>query len=862
MALSPMMKHWFEVKEKHPNEILFYRLGDFYEMFHDDAIICSRVLELTLTGKECGLEKRAPMCGIPYHAADNYIAKLVEAGYRVAICEQLSDPKASKGLVERDVIRVITPGTAIEENVLKADKNNFLFSVYSENNKIGVCYADISTGLMEFCEFTGKDSIKLLDDTLARVKPSEIIANTQALQLSPKLASIRLGAVPNFYLFADNEFRQANAEKLIKKQFNIASMSVINAENKKYAICSAGALLAYLSQTQMRQMTNIKKINYVLDQRYIHLDINSRKNLELVESMNLRRKKGSLLGLLDSTKTSMGARKLRQFIEQPLRDSNEINRRLDGVEELYNNLILRDNLDKILSRIQDIERKCSKISTGTILPKECLALADTLSYIPELKKLLNTCSSSIIVDANTNISDLNDLCLMLFEAIDPEAPSNTKDGGYIKKGFDPRLDQARVDGEFGKTWLAELEINERERTGIKNLKTGYNKVFGYYIEISKSWLDQVPENYIRKQTMTTGERFITPELKDMEYRILNSKEESLKIESQIYQKIKETLNAHVDKILEISDAIATIDCILSFAHVSSKFNYTKPLINNNIKHIKIVDGRHPVVESLLDNTTFSPNDTLLDNKDNRTMLITGPNMAGKSTYMRQVAIITLMAHIGCFVPASLAEISIVDRIFTRVGASDDLAFGQSTFMVEMTEVANIINNATNDSLIILDEVGRGTSTYDGLSIAWAIMEYLSKHISAKTLFATHYHELTELEGDIDGVKNYRVMVKEYNDTIIFLHKIARGSANRSFGIEVAKLAGLPDELVSRAKKVLKVQEEANKQAAIESGNFVDASAYCPNAIEVINVLRDMDMDTISPIMAFGTLQNLVDKVKK
>ena len=862
MALSPMMKHWFEVKEKHPNEILFYRLGDFYEMFHDDAIICSRVLELTLTGKECGLEKRAPMCGIPYHAADNYIAKLVEAGYRVAICEQLSDPKASKGLVERDVIRVITPGTAIEENVLKADKNNFLFSVYAENNKIGVCYADISTGLMEFCEFTGKDSVKLLDDTLARVKPSEIIANSQALQLSPKLASTRLGAVPNFYLFADNEFRQANAEKLIKKQFNIASMSVINAENKKYAICSAGALLAYLSQTQMRQMTNIKKINYVLDQRYIHLDINSRKNLELVESMNLRRKKGSLLGLLDTTKTSMGARKLRQFIEQPLRDEVEINRRLDGVEELYNNLILRDNLDKVLSRIQDIERKCSKISTGTILPKECLALADTLSYIPELKKLLNDCQSNIIIDANTNICDLNDLCLMLFEAIDPEAPSNTKDGGYIKKGFDPRLDQARVDGEFGKTWLAELEINERERTGIKNLKTGYNKVFGYYIEISKSWLDQVPDNYIRKQTMTTGERFITPELKDMEYRILNSKEESLKIESQIYQKIKETLNAHVDKILEISEAIATIDCLLSFANVSSKYNYTKPLINNNIKHIKIIDGRHPVVESLLDNTTFSPNDTLLDNKDNRTMLITGPNMAGKSTYMRQVAIITLMAHIGCFVPATLAEISIVDRIFTRVGASDDLAFGQSTFMVEMTEVANIINNATNESLIILDEVGRGTSTYDGLSIAWAIMEYLSKHISAKTLFATHYHELTELEGDIDGVKNYRVMVKEYNDTIIFLHKIARGSANRSFGIEVAKLAGLPDELVSRAKEVLKVQEEANKQAAIESGNFVDASAYCPNAIEVINVLRDMDMDTISPIMAFGTLQNLVDKVKK
>jgi len=862
MALSPMMKHYLETKEQNPDCILFYRLGDFYEMFFDDAITCSRVLELTLTGKDCGLEERAPMCGIPYHAAEGYLSKMVEAGYKVAICEQITKPGEQKGLVQRAVVRIVTPGTAIEDAVLKADKNNFLCSIYCDNQKIGVCYADISTGLMETCEFNNSDSIKSLDDTLARIKPSEIICNTNAYSLRNKLAGYKMGYVPEFYIYKDENFNLSKSQKLIKTQFSNSALEVFDIADKPLSIRACGGLLSYIYETQKRAVSNIKKLSYVYDNRYMHIDINTRKNLELVESNSLKRKKGSLLWLLDNTKTSMGARKMRLFIDNPLRDVTQINYRLDGVQELMQNIMIQDDLVNAMESILDIERKCSKISANTILPKECLALADSLKKIPQLKNVLSNFNSPILKSINEQITDLSEIANMLIDAINPECTSNMKDGGYIKKGFSQELDQTRMASEYGKQWLAELEINERERTGIKHLKTGYNKVFGYYIEISKTGLSQIPDNYIRKQTMTTGERFITPELKEMEYKILNSVEESLKIETQIYSDIKATLLSYIGSMLETSDSIAILDCLLSFATISQKHHYSRPIISDQINHIKIIDGRHPVVEALLENTDFAPNDTMLDDGENRTMLITGPNMAGKSTYMRQVAIITLMAHLGCFVPAKEAEICVVDRIFTRVGASDDLAFGQSTFMVEMTEVSNIISNATDKSLIILDEVGRGTSTYDGLSIAWAIMEYLSKHLKAKTLFSTHYHELTELEGTIDGVKNYRVMVKEFNDSIIFLHKIARGSANKSFGIEVAKLAGLPSELVTRAKEILATQEDANRQAAIQTGNYVDVQEYCPNGLEVVNVLRDIDMDTISPIMAFGTLQNLVDKVKK
>lgn len=860
-SLSPMMRQYLEMKEQLNDTILFYRLGDFYEMFFEDAELCSRELELTLTGRQCGLEERAPMCGVPYHAVDSYIAKLVERGYKVALCDQMCDPKECKGLVDRSIVRIVTPGTAIEDEVLKADRNNFLCSIFVDKNGIGVAYADISTGLMEMCEFKAdEDGIKKLDDVLSRTKPSEIICNSDALSVSKKLHSVQMLFVPEFYAFRDSEFNFTKCEKMLKDQFKVNNLSVFDANDKKYAIKSAGAMLSYISETQMRKVVNIKKLNVIKDERYVHLDINARRNLELVESMNLRKKRGSLLGLLDHTKTSMGARKMRLFIDQPLRDEQIINERLDGVEELVSNLILRDELDKVLSEIQDVERKCSKLSANTILPKECLALADTLSYVPKLKQILSSCKSQILINANKQLADLSEICALVFSAINPEAPSNMKDGGYILRGFDEELDNTRMAGEYGKQWLAELEQSERERTGIKNLKTGYNKVFGYFIEVSKSWLNQIPDNYIRKQSLTTGERFITPELKDMEYKILNSQEESLKIETRLYAQIKQTISSYISEILDISDAIATIDCLLSFAFVSSKYHYSKPTINSQIQHIKIVDGRHPVVEEMMQGEDFSPNDTILDNDENRIMLITGPNMAGKSTYMRQVAIITLMAHMGCFVPARQAEISIVDRVFTRVGASDDLAFGRSTFMVEMSEVSAIIANATDRSLIILDEVGRGTSTYDGLSIAWAIMEYLGKHIKAKTLFSTHYHELTELEGKIEGVKNYRVMVKEFKDTIIFMHKIARGSANKSFGIEVAKLAGLPDELIARAKEVLASEENTQKvSVSFDTENMPKTN---PNSVEIVNILKDIDMDTISPLMAFGTLQNLVDKAKK
>jgi len=864
MGLSPMMKHYISMKEAHPNEILFYRLGDFYEMFFDDAITVSRELELTLTGKDCGLEERAPMCGLPYHAADGYIAKLIEKGYRVAICEQVSDPKqvAAGKLVERAVVKIVTAGTAIEDEVLVPTKNNYLACVYTDKNKtkFGVAWSDISTGSLEVCEISGLNSIKLLEDTLVRIRPSEIIGSVDVKQLCSSFYSVGVGFIPNVYAFDGSNISFSKAEKMVKKQFNISSLQVFDAQNLNFGIIAVGGLLAYLENTQMRFVSNIKKMTVVKDENYVHLDVNTRKNLELTQGTGFKKNQGSLLHLLDKTKTAMGSRKLRSFIEKPLRDSIEINARLDAVEELTDDIIMREELIDLMSCVLDIERKCSKISAGTINPKECLSLSDTLKKIPEIKSTLSNAKCDKLINLNKSIFELYEISGLIDDAIAPDAPAITKDGGYIKNGYSSALDTARTAGQYGVSWLAEFEQSEKEKTGIKNLKTGYNRVFGYYIEVTNSQLSLVPDYYIRKQTTTNSERYITPELKDMEYKILNSHEESMKIESEIYADIKNYLNGFVDKLLETANAIAELDALLSFAVVSSKNGYIKPVINDSTDKIKIIGGRHPVIEELIEGGTFSPNDTNLDTSENRTMLITGPNMAGKSTYMRQVAIITLMAHMGCFVPADAAEIAIVDRVFTRVGASDDLAFGQSTFMVEMTEVANIVQNATDKSLIILDEVGRGTSTYDGLSIAWAIMEYLSKHLKAKTLFATHYHELCDLEGKVDGVKNYRVMVKELGDTVIFLHKIARGSANRSFGIEVASLAGLPEELITRARDLLSMIE--NGQKPLDNNVTEIKSENKFNYDEVINVLKEMDMNTITPLMAFGTLQNLVDKVKK
>ena len=859
--ISPMMKHYLETKEKYPDAILFYRLGDFYEMFFEDAEIVSRELELTLTGKDCGLEKRAPMCGVPFHAANTYISRLVANGYKVAICEQLSDPKASKGLVQRDVVQIVTPGTVFEHDVLDAKRNNYLMTVFASKNSISVCYADISTGFIEATELVGEDKIKLLDDVLARIKPSEILCNLSFKLESDNLAAVKLSYVPAFYP-KDEIFDYQKAKEKVVEQFAVNNLSALGLADKKDLVVAIGAVLSYFEETQKRLVSNIKKLSVVQDSRFVHLDILARKNLELVQSNSLNQKKGSLLWLLDKTKTAMGGRLLKVFIDQPLRDEVLINERLDSVEELSKDLILRSSLAESFSGFLDIERKCSKIAANTITPKECLSLAESLTKLPEIKNLLMSCKSKLLHEAGERIVLLEDIQKVLFDAIDKNAPANLKDGGYILSSYNDELEKLRNAGEYGKQWLAEYEKEQKEKTGIKFLKTGYNRVFGYYIEVTNLGLSKVPDTYIRKQTTTNAERFITPELKDMEYKILNSKSQAIELEAKLFAEIKKYLASYISELSEISSAVALSDCLISFAEVSADRNYSRPVVSNSINHIKIEAGRHPVVEAMMERGEFSANDTLLDNAENRTMLITGPNMAGKSTYMRQVAIITLMAHMGCFVPAKAAEISIIDRVFTRVGASDDLAFGQSTFMVEMSEVSNIISNATDKSLIILDEVGRGTSTYDGMSIASAIIEYLSKHLKAKTLFSTHYHELTDLEGKIDGVKNYRVMVKEWDNNIVFLHKIARGSANRSFGIEVAKLAGLPDELIQRAKEVLVEREEQTPQTIVKSVDSEIVPQTNANVAEIINVLKETDMNNISPLMAFGTLQNLVDKVRK
>ena len=858
--LSPMMKQYINTKENYPDAILFYRLGDFYEMFFEDAILCSRLLELTLTSKDCGLEERAPMCGIPHHAAKQYIAKLVENGYKVAICEQLSNPGDQKGPVMRDVVQIVTPGTMLESDALESTTNNFLMYIQTEGSSVGVCYSDISTGLLEMTEFSGEDFIKILDDIIIRVRPKEILCNEQTLAICGKLTTVNTSYAPQFSVYKGTHNSINTAKEYLLKHFEVQSLSVFDANDKKYGILATAKLIDYVFETQKRNICNLKKLITIKNENYVHLDISARRNLELVENMSLRKKYGSLLWLLDKTKTCMGARKLRSFIDKPLTNAKQINARLDAVEELLSNYILRDELQETLQLIIDIERRCGKISANTILPKELRTLADSLILMAKLKQQLSGCKSKLLTELYNQIADLTNVAQFLLKAIDSEAPAVLKDGGYIANNYNQELDNLRSAKTMGKQWLLELEMAEREKTGIKNLKTGFNKVFGYYIEVTNSGLSQVPDYYIRKQTTTNAERFIIPELKEMEYKILNSTEEAVKLESILYGKIKESVKAYIADMLKSADAIATLDCLLSFAIVSSKNNYTKPTINNKITHIQIVNGRHPVVEAMLNTGEFVPNDCSF-NDSTQTILITGPNMAGKSTYMRQVAIITLMAHMGCFVPATSAEISIVDRIFTRVGATDELAFGQSTFMVEMNEVANILSNATTKSLIILDEVGRGTSTYDGMSIAHAILEYIAKHIKAQTLFSTHYHELTSLEGSLEGLKNYKVMVREFNGGVMFLHKIGRGSANRSFGVEVAKLAGLPEELILRANQILTHKESTADKSVINNSGKITPNIR-PEEREVLNIIKELDINKIPPIMAFTTLNDLIEKLNK
>ncbi len=859
MALSPMMQQYLATKEQYKDCLLFYRLGDFYEMFFEDAKTASKVLDLTLTGRNCGLEEKAPMCGVPHMAVDTYVAKLIQNGYKVAICEQMTEPQAGK-IVPRDVVRVITPGTVIEKDILDDKKNNYIVSVYLQKNIVGVAYADISTGEFKICEFT-ENAYGKLSDTLLRVRPAEIICNDEMFLNKDLVSATKSNTLPRFQSYLDYSFEATNAVNTIKKQLGITTIAGHDFSKLSHGMSAAGGLIAYLIETQKRTLKNINKIVVERFDDYMYLDIYARKNLELTETLREQKRKGSVLALLDKTKTSMGARQLSRWLLQPLQNEAEINRRLNCVEEFVNNKILLNDIQHLLSSINDIERLSAKISYGTIMPKDCIALKNSLSVIPDVWELTKDINNGGIDTLFADYEQIQQLSNLIDAVIDDDPATLLANGGYIKRGFNEELDTLKSASKDGQKWLSALEAEEREKTGIKNLKVGYTRVFGYYIEVSKSQSSLVPYRYQRRQTISNHERFVTDELKEIEEKILNSDELAQKLELEIYNKFKEELLNYVQLIQNLSSNIAFLDCICSFANVAVEKNYVKPKINKSVKQIKIVEGRHPVVESLLKDEQFVPNDTLLDNNDNRTIIITGPNMAGKSTYMRQIALITLFAHIGCFVPAKSADICLVDRIFTRIGASDDLSYGQSTFMVEMVEVSNIINNATKNSLLLLDEVGRGTSTFDGMSIAWAVLEYISTTIKAKTLFSTHYHEITELEGQLEGVKNYRVSVKEYNNSILFLRKIVRGGANKSFGIEVASLSGIYPAIIDRARQILHVLEERDiNNNCVETLN--ETKTVNIVADRIYNQLCDVEIERVSPMEAFEILNSLVQQIKK
>ena len=860
--LSPMMKEYLQTKEQYKDCILLYRLGDFYEMFFEDAQTASKVLDLTLTGRACGLEERAPMCGVPYHAVDMYIGKLIAAGYKVAICEQLTPPTGGKELVKRDVVRVITAGTVVDSDILEDTKNNYIASV-SLDEKVGVAICDLSTG--EFCvtELGGPSLVKDLQEFLVSYKPSEVIANENAISAFTNLDCVKAGYVPHFSQCTSSFDYKYAREKLIS-HYKVTTLEGFGLSGKKQAVSAAGALLEYMLLTQKRELPHLSAISYVDKNRYMSIDVKTRKNLELTVSYRENKKQGSLLWLLDKTETSMGARMLADWIDRPLQKASQINARLDGVEELLKNYLLRANLSKALHSIYDIERLAGRVAYNNVTPKDCVGLKYSLMQLPSIKQLLKNTKSGILQTIEQTIDPLTEVTTLLDRAIKDDVPAVLKDTDFIKEGFNEQLDELYDLSKNGSARISALEELERQRTGIKSLKLGYNKVFGYYFEITNSFLNLVPENFIRKQTLVGGERFVSPELKELEEKMLSALETKTKLQKTIFEQLRNTLLPYIPTMQRTAQAIASLDCLMSFATVAQLNDYCKPKINTKSSKLDIIDGRHPVVEKYLKRDSFITNDTHLDTEDNRTMVITGPNMAGKSTFMRQVALITLMAHIGSFVPAKSAEIPIVDKIFTRVGASDDLAFNQSTFMVEMVEVANILNNATKNSLIVLDEVGRGTSTFDGLSIAWAVMEYVSQKVCAKTLFATHYHELTDLEGRVDGVKNYRINVKEYNGSIIFLHKIVRGSANKSFGIEVASLAGVPDDVCTRAKQIVAMLEATSIEHdfdQIDLGSNAIQKDISATAKEVTAVLRDIDINRVSPIEAFDILNSLVTKVK-
>ena len=866
---SPMMQRYLETKENYSDCILFYRLGDFYEMFFDDAENVSRELELTLTGKDCGLEKRAPMCGIPHHAADTYIARLIAKGYKVAICEQLEDPKTAKGIVKRGVIKVVTPGTVVESNMLEERKNNYIMSIFKSGIYYGISITDITTGEFYSSQIKEVNNFPVLLDEIARFAPSEIIVNSLMANSLEEISKIK-ERFENAYIsnFEDKYFYDENENILNRFKIHDIKGAEINLNNLELAVCSINALVEYLNQTQMTTLDHINKITIYTVSRYMALDINARRNLEITERMRDKSKKGTLLWVLDKTSTSMGGRLLRRWLSDPLIDLNEINRRLDAVEELKNDLILRGEVTETLKKVYDIERLAGKMAYGNGTPRDMITLKNSLCKIPEVRDIISNGKSSYIRYIYENIDELKDIYKLIDSSIVDDPPMLTKDGGYIKMGYNEEIDKLKTATTDGKSWLMQLELDEKEKTGIKSLKVGFNKVFGYYIEVTNTYKNQVPDRYIRKQTLTNGERYITEELKNIENQILGAEEKVIKLELEAFDKIRKQIAKNVQRLQITAEMISALDVLVSFATVAEDMNYCKPKIKND-GVIDIKEGRHPVIEKMLPFGSFVSNDTYLDENESRLSIITGPNMAGKSTYMRQTALITLMAQIGSFVPAKSAQIGIVDKIFTRVGASDDLSMGQSTFMVEMMEVATILKEATKNSLVILDEIGRGTSTFDGLSIAWAVAEYIAdkSKCGAKTLFATHYHELIELEDKIEGIKNYSIAVKEKGEDVIFLRKIVPGGTDESYGIHVAKLAGVPKDVTKRANEILKTMERKsvfgnNFEKSKENKKVVEGQFDMFNfkIAEIAQEIDKININELTPIDALNTLVKIKEKI--
>ena len=866
---SPMMQRYLETKEQYKDCILFYRLGDFYEMFFDDAITAARELEITLTGKDCGQEERAPMAGVPHHAAEMYISRLIAKGYKVAICEQLEDPKSAKGIVKRGVIRVVTPGTIVESNMLEERKNNYIMSIFKSGIYFGISVCDISTGEFYAAEIKDNHNFPQLLDEIARYSPSELVINSNLADCTEEMSKIRERFTAYITRFQDKFFD--SKPDMIKLRFSLVDTNqkpIENIEERSFAVASINALVEYIEQTQMTSLDHINKITIYQISKYMSLDMNARRNLEITEKMRDKSKKGTLLWVLDKTSTSMGGRHLRRWLNDPLIDTLEINRRLEAVKELKENVMLRGDVIDNLKKVYDIERLAGKMAYGNANARDMITLKNSLARLPEVRKVLENCESPMLKDIHENLDELQDIYELIEKSIVEDPPMTVKDGGIIKLGYNEEVDKLKTATTEGKNWIIQLEAEEREKTGIKNLKVGFNKVFGYFIEVTKSNLDQVPERYVRKQTLTNAERYITEELKNLENQILGAEEKVVSLEYDLFTKIREDIAKNVVRLQKTATLVSTLDVLASFAQVAEDMNYCMPKVDNS-GVIDIKGGRHPVIEKMLGAGEFVENDTYLDKDENRLSIITGPNMAGKSTYMRQVALITLMAQVGSFVPAEEAKIGVVDKIFTRVGASDDLSMGQSTFMVEMMEVATILKEATPNSLVILDEIGRGTSTYDGLSIAWAVAEYIAnkEKCGAKTLFATHYHELTELEEKIEGVKNYSIAVKEKGEDIIFLRKIVRGGTDESYGIHVARLAGVPKLVTEEANKILKSLERKNiltgkkeekKDKKQVEGQF---DMYNFKLAEIAHEIDKINLNELTPIDALNTLVRIKEKMK-